>query len=212
MYHARGRRGRQAGKRPVSGPLSEADEVLGTHSLNQWAGRADVSAQVVWKVENLGFGNQARVRERRGQVQLAVIELYNVQDQVAAEVPQAQADLESAAVRVGQAETGLKQSLETYRGNLKGLGQTTRFGDLLVLVNRPQEVVAALQQLQQAYANYFRTVAEYNRSQFRLFYALGFPAAILACERPPGDPQPADVSRPEYLPEVQSPPPCACPR
>jgi outer membrane protein TolC len=188
--------------------------IFGTGSngdLNHWAGRADVSAQVVWKVENLGFGNQARIRERQGQVQLATVELFNVQDTVAAEVAQAQADLESAAVRVGQAETGLKQSLLTYQGNLKGLGQTTRFGDVLVLVNRPQEVVAALQQLQQAYVNYYRTVADYNRSQFRLFYAMGFPASILACERPPGDPQQVDTSRPGYLPEVHAPPPCASP-
>jgi outer membrane protein TolC len=180
--------------------------------LNHWGGRADVSAQVVWKMENLGFGNQARIRERKGQVQLATVELFNVQDQVAEEIVQAQADLESAAVRVGQAETGLKQGLETFAGNLKGLGQTTRFGDVLVLVNRPQEVVAALTQLQQAYVNYFRTVAEYNRAQFRLFYTLGYPAAMLACERTPGIVQPVDTMRPGYLPPVCSPPPCSCPR
>jgi len=174
----------------------------GSNGLNQWSGRADVSAQLVWKLDNLGFGNQARIRERRGQVQLATVELYSIQDQVAAEVAQAQADLESAAIRVGQAETGLKQSLETYSGNLKGLGQTTRFGDLLNLVNRPQEAVAALQQLEQAYTNYYRTVADYNRAQFHLFYALGFPAGLLACEQPPGNPQAVDTTRPGYMPAV----------
>lgn len=188
--------------------------IFGTGSnsnMNQYTGRADVNAQMVWKLENLGFGNQARIRERRGQVQLATVELYAVQDRVAAEVAQAQADVESAFIRVGQAETGLKQSLETYSGNLKGLGQTTRFGDVLNLVNRPQEAVAALQQLQQAYSNYFRTVADYNRAQFRLFYAMGYPAGLIACERTPGTPEPIDTTRPGYLPPVHAPEPCPCP-
>ena len=56
-----------------------------------------------------------------------------------------------------------KQAQESYTGNLKGLSETTRFGDMLTLVNRPQEVVAALQQLATAYDNYFSTVNEYNR-------------------------------------------------
>lgn len=180
----------------------------GSGRLNQWAGRSDVGAQMVWKLDGMGFGYRARVRERQGQVDLSMVELFNVQDQVAEEVAQARADVDSAAYRVGQAETGLKDGLETYRGNLKGLGQTTRFGDVLVLVNRPQEVVAALTQLEQAYVNYFVTVADYNRAQFRLFYALGFPASVLACDTPPGNPEPVDTRRPGYLPPVKAPPPC----
>jgi outer membrane protein TolC len=172
-----------------------------------WAGRTNVSAQLVWKAENLGLGNRALIRERRGEEQLAHVELQNTQDTVAAQVVQAQADVESAAIRVGQAEMGLKQSLLTFEGNLKGLGQTSRFGDVLVLVNRPQEVVAALQLLERAYINYYHTVADYNRSQFRLYWALGFPAGILACERSPGEQVPVDTSRPPYLPPVITPQP-----
>src|SRR5262249_54192623 len=71
--------------------------------------------------------------------------------------------------------------LASYQGNLRGLSETVRAGDLLVLVNRPQEAVAALQQLQQAYINYYTTANDYNRAQFRLFRALGYPAQRLAC-------------------------------
>ena len=171
-------------------------------SLNQWGGRGDVSAQAVWQLENLGFGYQAKVREQRGEVQLAMVELYNMQDTVAAEVAQAKADVESAVIRVSQAETGIKQALSTYAGNLRGMGQTQRFGDILSLINRPQEVVAALTQLQQAYVNYYATVADYNRAQFRLFYALGFPAEQIACARPPGNIEPVDTYRGPALPNV----------
>lgn len=181
-------------------------------SLNQWAGRSDVSVQVVWQLENLGLGNQGRVRERQGQRQLALVELFRVQDTIAAEVAQAQARLLSAAIRVGKAETGLKEGMTSYEGNLRGLGETTRFGDVFTLIVRPQEVVAALQQLQQAYTNYFRTIADYNRSQFRLYHALGYPSEILACHRPPGEPLPIDTTRNPHLPPVCAPQPCNTPR
>jgi outer membrane protein TolC len=177
-------------------------------SLNQWAGRSDVSVQAIWQLENLGMGNRARIRERAGQRQLAAIELFAVQDRVAAEVTQAQAQLIAAAARTVQAENGLKEALISYKGNVEGLRQTIRFADVLQLVNRPQEVVNALMQLEQAYTLYFTTVADYNRAQFRLFHALGYPAQILACERPVGEIVPVDTSRPCPLPRVCAPPPC----
>lgn len=180
--------------------------ILGTGqngAINQFAGTANVGAQAVWQLENLGFGYQAKVRQHRGEVQLATVELFQVQDRVAAEVAQAKADVESATLRVTQADVGLRKALASYKGNLTGLGQTQRFGDVLSLVNRPQEAVAALQQLQQAYVNYFRTVADYNRAQFRLFYALGFPAEEIACARPPGEIHPVDTYRGPALPNVR---------
>ena len=94
----------------------------GGGGLNQWAGRSDVAAQVVWKADNLGFGNQSLIRKRRGEMDLAMVELYEVQDRVAAEVTQAKADVESAAYRATQAERGLKESLATYQGNLERPG------------------------------------------------------------------------------------------
>src|SRR5262249_45723152 len=86
-----------------------------------------------------------------------------------------------------------------------GLGQTVRFGDLLQPVVRPQEAVAALQQLESAYRNYFTTVGDYNRAQFRLYRALGYPAGILACEQPPGEPVPVDTTRPPQMAPVRNP-------
>ena len=171
-------------------------------SLNQWASRSDFSAQVVWQWENFGLGNRARVRERDAQRQLAVVDLLGIQDRVAAEVAQAHAQVVAAQNRVGKSETALTEAAVSYVGNLKGLSETIRFGDLLQLVNRPQEVGSALYQLQQAYSSYFIAVADYNRAQFRLFYALGCPSQIIACERPPGEIMPLDTTRPSFLGSV----------
>jgi hypothetical protein len=114
---------------------------------------------------------------------------------------------------VGKAEAGLKAALASYQGNLKGLSQTVRAGELLQLVNRPQEVVAALQQLQQAYVNYYASTNDYNRAQFRLFRALGYPSQRLACGDSLGPVVPVDASRPPQLAPVHAPEPCQnCPR
>ena len=116
-------------------------------SLNQWTGRDDVSFQAHLAARSLGIGNLARIKEQRGEQSRAIIELFKTQDMVAADVTRAQARLQSAAARVVQADRALRTAIITFNGNFEGLQQTTRFGDVLVLVNRPQEAVFALQLL-----------------------------------------------------------------
>jgi outer membrane protein TolC len=180
---------------------------------NPWTARNDVSVQVLWQLRNMGLGNRALVQQRKAEQQQSLVELYRIQDRVAAEVAQAHAQVVAARVRVGKAETGVKEAQKTYADNLKGLVQTTRFGDILVLVNRPQEVVAALAMLSRAYDNYYLSVNDYNRAQLRLYHALGYPSGILACERSPGPITPVDTRRPPEMAPVCAPEPCApCPR
>jgi outer membrane protein TolC len=179
------------------------------NTMNQWQGRADVSLQPLWQLEGMGIGNMARIKAQRGMESLAIIDLYRLQDMVSAEVTRAVARLQSASARVKQADRALRTAIITFNGNFEGLRHTTRFGNVLVLVNRPQEVVFALQLLKLALDEYFSTVAEYNRSNFELFHALGYPARELAFVQPPGDVQPVDTSRPDYLPPVGNGPPPA---
>ena len=179
------------------------------NNMNQWTGREDVSIQFLWQLDALGIGNLARIKEQRGEQSRAIIELFKTQDMVAADVTRAQARLQSATARVSQADRALRSSLIAFNGNYEGLQQTTRFGDVLVEVFRPQEVVFALQRLKTAFDEYYTTVAEYNRAQFQMFHALGYPAGEIAYGRPPGDIQPVDTSRPAYLPRVGNGPPPA---
>ena len=142
-------------------------------SMNQWTGRFDFSAQPLWQLEGFGLGNMARIKEQRGEESRAIIELFKTQDMVAADVTRAHARLQSAALRVIQADRALRTAIITFNGNYEGLQQTTRFGDVLVLVNRPQEAVFALQLMKLAFDEYYTTVADYNRAQFELFHATG---------------------------------------
>jgi outer membrane protein TolC len=148
-------------------------------TLSNFGARNDLDLQLVWQLDNLGFGYKARVNEQRAQNRLAMTELFRIQDRVAAEASQALAQAQLAARRVGLAEQGLRLSLESYEKNLAGLSQTQRAGAVRLLIVRPQEAVAALQALAQAYAEYYGAVADANRAQFRLYRALGHPAHLL---------------------------------
>jgi len=161
--------------------------------LSHFGARSDFDLQILWELQNLGFGNKARVDERRAENRLSVLELMRLQDRIAAEVAQAHAQAVAAAGRVIEAESGLKESLDSVEKNFEGLNQTKRLGgDVILLVIRPQEVVAAIQALAAAYADYYVAVGDANRAQFRLYRALGHPAKqILQPEAPCPAPAPS---------------------
>ncbi len=169
----------------------------GTSQL--YGGRFDMDAGLIWTLNNLGAGNRALVHQRMAQEQTASIAFANMQDQVAQEVVQAHAQLEAAAIQLQNAMTAVKEAAITYRGNLLGISETLAVGDVLRLINRPQEADAALQQLNRAYGIYYVAVNGYNIAQFRLYRALGFPARGVVCDHPVGQVQPVDTSRPPQM-------------
>jgi outer membrane protein TolC len=142
-------------------------------NLNHYGTRNSFDVQVLWELQGLGFGNRAAVREKEADNQLAILEMFRTQDRVAAEVVQAHSQTMRSANRAKLAADGLKEATETMKTNLEALSQTRRVGDMIVLVARPQEAVAAVQALDQAYRDYFGAVADANRAQFRLYRALG---------------------------------------
>jgi outer membrane protein TolC len=155
----------------------------------------------VWTLNNLGAGNRALVHQRIAQQNSAAIAFADVQDQVVQEVVQAHAQCEATATQVEDAMTALKEAAVTYSGNLVGLKPRV-VGNLLQLAIRPQEAVAALQQLNRAYGIYYAAVNGYNRAQFQLYRALGFPARNLVCDHPLGETQEVDTSRPPSMAPV----------
>jgi outer membrane protein TolC len=194
------------------GGMADQVGIFGTgkgSNLNNWSFRDDFSFQLVWQLESFGFGNAARVKRERAEQSRAIVELFRKQDEIAMEITQVQADLQSAAARVTQAERSLREAMITFNKSLEGLGQTRRFTNILQQVTRPQEVVDALMQLKVAFDEYFNTVADYNVAQFQLFHALGYPAQEIAEHWAPGEELPVDTSRPGYLPPVGTGPPPA---
>lgn len=141
--------------------------------------RFDYDVQVLWELQNFGLGNKARIDERKAEREVALLDLMRTQDRVAAEVAQAFAQVKSASDRLATAAPAMKDALDSLQKNMEGLSQTRRLGNVLVLVVRPQEAVAALQALAQANTDYHAAVADFNRAQFRLYRATGHPAQCL---------------------------------
>jgi outer membrane protein TolC len=185
---------------PVVGTLGVAYFGGGLNgSLDNFGVRQDWDLQFVWTLQNFGLGNRALIRQRAAENKVALTELFRIQDRVAAEVVQAYSLAQTAEGRIREAEAGLKEAQELVRQDLAALGQTRRQagpGTVTLLV-RPQEVVASIQFLQQAYVDYYSSIADYNRAQFQLYRALGQPAQLVlekdnaACCPVPAEPQPS---------------------
>jgi outer membrane protein TolC len=138
---------------------------------------ANFEVAAVWQLQNAGIGNIGRIRQRRAEQDLASIEVTRILFRVRAEVAQALARVQTARARIPQTDEGLRQAIESADKNFIGLRETTRpAGELLRLVVRPQEVVAALIALNTAFEQYSAAVNEYNAAQFDLYRALGQPA------------------------------------
>jgi outer membrane protein TolC len=148
-------------------------------NLNNWGLRSDYDLQVLWELQSLGLANRALVKQRQSDHRLALLELFRTQDRIAAEVAQAHAQVEMTTKRLQAAEREAKAAFTLVEENMEGFKQTRRVGELPILVVRAQEVIAALQMLALAYNDYYGAVADYNRSQFRLYRAIGSaPAAV----------------------------------
>lgn len=167
--------------------------------LSTSRGQANVNAGLVWTLKNLGAGNRSIVRGRAADEQKALIELMNVQDQIAEEVVQAHAQAEGARAAIPEAERAVREATLAFTGTLDALAQVRGVGSLLQPVSRPQEGVAALQQLNQAYERYFTSISKYNQAQFQLYHAIGYASRILACQQQLGEVQSIDTSRPPAM-------------
>jgi outer membrane protein TolC len=165
---------------PVTGTLGAGTFGGGVNDrIGNFAGRFDCDLQILWVWDNCGLGNYAKVKEKRAEYEAATWELFRVQDRIAAEVVQAYHQAQEAAQRVGKAETGLKLAAESVQMNFAGLKAAGKVGDLVVLAVRPPEVLQSIQAFSQANADYYAAIADNNRAQFRLYWALGHPAQLM---------------------------------
>jgi outer membrane protein TolC len=163
-------------------------------SLNTSGSRLDIEVAAVWQLQNGGLGNIGRIRQRRAEQDVAAIELTRTIFRVKSEVSQAVARLQTARIRVVETEEGVRQAIESADKNFIGLRQTTRpAGELLRLVVRPQEVVAAIIALNTAYEQYADAIGEYNIAQFEVYRALGQPAQWVTSQAELPQPVPAEA-------------------
>src|SRR5262249_24951195 len=113
------------------------------------------------------------------------------------------------ANRLKAAEEGVVNAVETAEKNLRGLVPGKRApGEQLVLIFRPQEAVAAVGALDQAYRDYFAAGGGPNPAPVQPYRPLGPPPPPTP---PPLPPQPPPPPPPPPLPAHTPPPPAKPP-
>jgi outer membrane protein TolC len=135
-------------------------------------GQYNAFVGAAWELDNFGFGNAAEVRARRAGYETAQFRLQEVQAQVSAEVVEAARTSAARFGSLGDAQEAVRQAQEMYRKfrdiQFGMIGPKGQFDSL--------ELLTAVQALNQARIGYLEQVVEFNRSQFRLFAAIGQPA------------------------------------
>jgi outer membrane protein TolC len=183
----------------------------GTDStMANFEARGDGIAQAVWELHGLGLGDLAVARSRRSQVDEASFHVTEIQAQVAAEVVAAASQSITRLTGLAPAEDAVQQGIDMWASLIK---QIKNVGFPARQYN-PLDVLIAEQQLDQARVLYLTQVIEYNKSQFRLYWAIGQPplcalpqATAVSVERPvvPETYQPAPLP-PGKTPEMLGPP------
>ena len=131
--------------------------------------RSDVDLLAVWEWQNMGLGNRARQRLRRGELHERVLELEALREQIASEVVAAAADVASYRLQMEIAQEAITAAEQSYQLN----EQRIRASEGL-----PIELLQSISALAEARNAYTEVVANYNRSQYRLLRALGNPAGV----------------------------------
>ncbi len=167
----------------------------------------NLGVSLTWNVEALGLGNAAQIRGRRAGYDAALFQLSEVEATVSAQVVEAARTSGARYETLEPAQEAVRQALEMYR----------KFRDVSFAMLGPKgqlqfdalEPLTAVQALNQARVQYLQQVVEFNRSQFRLYAALGQPALCgvdgaasqsLSVPVVPVKPMPAPLPNPRPVP------------
>jgi outer membrane protein TolC len=130
--------------------------------------RQDRSLSLYWQFDGLGFGQRARIAEKRAQLQEIVLQREKLRDAIAAEVRESHARIASLMRQIELADTAVAHAERAYELN------RTRIYDQQGL---PLEALQAMQTLAGAELGALDARAGLSVAQIRLHTALGNPLA-----------------------------------
>jgi outer membrane protein TolC len=135
-------------------------------TLTGYSNRFDFDAVLYWQLRNLGFGEGAIRHEFAARVREARLREVQVMDRVAREVTEDYAQVQARSEEIDIAV----EAVQAARASVKLNFQRFEGG-----VGLPIEVLQSIQALDQVLHEQLRTVADYDRAQFRLYRDLGWP-------------------------------------
>jgi outer membrane protein TolC len=163
----------------------------GIPALHDYGWRDDFLVQATWELKHAGLGNLFAARTTRFQYNEANLHVTEVQAQVAAEVTAAAKVVRAREREFAEAQEGVRQA-ETMWIKLQkaAFGVVVPFGGARLARFDPLEPILAEQALHDARMRYLDEVINYNRNQFRLFWAMGQPPL---CALPRATPVPVET-------------------
>ena len=127
-------------------------------------GRSEFDATAVWSVQNLGFGNRARVRVADAGVGAAIAGYDLTTNQIRREVTEAVAAARAAATLIKTTNEALAAAEDGFALEMERIKQVQ---------GRPIEELDSFRQLLESRQEALRAVVAFNVAQFRLFVAVG---------------------------------------
>jgi len=131
--------------------------------------RDDLSLLLYWQFDALGFGNRARIDEKRARLQQTTLERAKLGDAIAAEVRRGYARVRSLREQRPFAVSAVERASKAYELNRE------RIYDQQGL---PLEALAAMQALAAAEVGLVNVEAEHSLAQLKLHTAIGNPVEL----------------------------------
>jgi hypothetical protein len=149
----------------------------------------------VWRLENMGVGNVARIRDARLATELAEVRQLSLQDLIVSQVVQANEGVSRGEARYNIYRSGLFDEAGRPTG---AVYRSLRLNFVRIKGGQglPLEVLDSTRRLSDVLQGYADTLSDLDRSRYRLLLALGVPPQALldpACmPAPPGPPPPRE--------------------
>lgn len=134
-------------------------------AISNFNDRLDVNGWLYWEVRNLGFGEKAFRASADSRLKQAQIQELQRLDRVARQVVEAHVQVQSRQQQIAIAEQAVRTALAALQRNLERIRNNQGL---------PIEVLQSIQALDQSQREYLRTLADYNRAQFQLNWAVGW--------------------------------------
>lgn len=139
-----------------------------------FAPRTDFDASLVWRLDNMGLGNRAEVRENESISRRANLRLVQEQDRVVTQVVQADEQVRGWRERLAITRSALFDDAGRPAGAVFR-SMRLNFERIQGGEGRPLEVLDSIRGLSDTLEAYGQAASDYDRSRFRLLIVLGLP-------------------------------------
>jgi outer membrane protein TolC len=164
----------------VVGKTKSGANILGESGvIANFGTRDDFDISLVWRLQGLGLGNLAQIRDARLQLEQVQVAQVQLQDQVITQIVQAMEQVQRSKQRVELSGAGLFDANKKPDG---AIYRSLRLNFLRIYNTRDGralEVQDSIRRLSDVLASYGNALTDFDQSRFRFLIALGMPATAL---------------------------------